>query len=300
MLSIVICSYNRASYITGALDSLYTGNANLNDFEVVFVDNNSTDNSLQIANDWRSAHPHGNFMITSETKQGASYARNTGAKLATGEWLCFMDDDAVAFPDFVQNILKHIASYPGRVGFGGRIIPKYIPHEPSWMSYYVSSMVGHFHYSETYTAFKNGKYPLESNMIVRKDVYNKVGGFNEALPGVVGTVRIGGEGKALFYSIMELGYTIYYDPSIVVHHIVETKKLTPTYLYNVASGMGRGEKTITLSIGTISYVKKIIEYLIKLGAAYVLGLGYTIKGKPQQFWPIVKFRIDTLKGLIGL
>lgn len=300
MLSIVICSYNRASYITGALGSLYACNANLNDFEVVFVDNNSTDNSLQIANDWRAAHPHGNFMITSETKQGASYARNTGAKLATGEWLCFMDDDAVAFPDFVQNILKHIASYPERVGFGGRIIPKYIPHEPSWMSYYVSSMVGHFHYSETYTAFKNGKYPLESNMIVRKDVYDKVGGFNEALPGVVGTVRIGGEGKALFYSIIELGYTIYYDPSIVVHHIVETKKLTSTYLYNVASGMGRGEKTRTLSIGTISYVKKIIEYLIKLGAAIVLGLGYTIKGKPQQFWPIVKFRIDTLKGLIGL
>ncbi|MFZ9208826.1 MAG: glycosyltransferase family 2 protein, partial [Sediminibacterium sp.] len=175
MLSIVICSYNRASYITGALGSLYAGNANLNDFEVVFVDNNSTDNSLPIANDWRAAHPHGNFMMTSETKQGASYARNTGAKLATGEWLCFMDDDAVAFPDFVQNILKHIASYPDRVGFGGRIIPKYLPHEPSWMSYYVSSMVGHFHYSETYTAFKNGKYPLESNMIVRKDVYDKVG-----------------------------------------------------------------------------------------------------------------------------
>jgi glycosyltransferase involved in cell wall biosynthesis len=300
MLSIVICSYNRASYITGALGSLYAGNANLNDFEVVFVDNNSTDNSLQIANDWRALHPNGNFILTSEIKQGASYARNTGANLAKGQWLCFMDDDAVAFPDFVQNILKHINTYPERVGFGGRIIPKYLPNEPSWMSYYVSSMVGHFHYSETYTPFKNGKYPLESNMIVRKDIYDQVGGFNEALPGVVGTVRIGGEGKALFYSIMKLGHTIYYDPSIVVHHIVETKKLTPTYLYNVASGMGRGEKTRTLSIGKISYIKKIVEYLIKLGAAIVLGLGYTIKGNPQQFWPIVKFRIDTLKGLIGL
>ena len=300
MLSIVICSYNRASYITGALSSLYDGAASLQDFEVIFVDNNSTDNSLQIANDWRTTHPLGNFIITSETKQGASYARNTGAKLATGKWLCFMDDDAVAFPDFVQNILKHIHNYPDRVGFGGRIIPKYIPAEPNWMSYYVSSMVGHFHYNETYTAFKNGKYPLESNMIVRKDIYDQVGGFNEALPGVVGTVRIGGEGKALFYSILELGYTIYYDPSIVVHHIVETQKLTSTYLYNVASGMGRGEKTRTLNIGILSYSKKIIEYLVKLVAAIVLGIGYTLKGKPQQFWPIVKFRIDTLKGLIGL
>jgi hypothetical protein len=44
----------------------------------------------------------------------------------------------------------------------------------------------------------------------------------------------------------------------------------------------------------------VIEYLCKLAAAILLGLGYTIKGKPQQFWPIVKFRIDTLKGLIGL
>jgi glycosyltransferase involved in cell wall biosynthesis len=300
MLSIVICSYNRAGYITGALSSLYEGNASLQDFEVIFVDNNSSDNSLQIANEWRAAHPLGNFIITSETKQGASYARNTGSKIAKGQWLCFMDDDAVAFPDFVQNILQHITTYPDRVGFGGRIIPKYIPHEPDWMSYYVSSMVGHFHYNDSYTAFKNGKYPLESNMIVRKDIYDKVGGFNEALPGVVGTVRIGGEGKALFYSIMELGYTIYYDPSIVVHHIVETKKLTPTYLYNVASGMGRGEKTRTLAIGGVSYVKKIIEYLVKLAAAIVLGIGYTFKGKPQQFWPIVKFRIDTIKGLIGL
>jgi len=300
MLSIVICSYNRASYITGALDSLYESTEHLKDFEVVFVDNNSTDNSLQIASDWRTTHPLGNFIISSETKQGASFARNTGAKLATGQWLCFMDDDAVAFPDFVQNILKHIHNFPERVGFGGRIIPKYIPGEPAWMSYYVSSMVGHFHYSETYAPFKNGKYPLESNMIVRKDVYDQVGGFNEALPGVVGTVRIGGEGKALFYSIMELGHTIYYDPSIVVHHIVETKKLTPTYLYNVASGMGRGEKTRTLAIGSFSYFKKVIEYLCKLAASIVLGLGYTFKGKPAQFWPIVKFRIDTLKGLIGL
>jgi hypothetical protein len=64
--------------------------------------------------------------------------------------------------------------------------------------------------------------------------------------------------------------------------------------------MGRGEKTRTLAIGSFSYFKKIVEYLMKLGAAVVLGIGYTIKGKPQQFWPIVKFRIDTLKGLIGL
>jgi hypothetical protein len=70
------------------------------------------------------------------------------------------------------------------------------------MSYYVSSMVGNFDYAPTACAFENGKYPLESNMIVRKDIYNAIGGFNTALPGVVGTLRIGGEGKELFYKIL--------------------------------------------------------------------------------------------------
>ena len=193
-LSIVICSYNRASYISDALDSLYKQTAGLNAFETIIVDNNSTDNTAEVFSQWSAAHTNGSFTYITETNQGASFARNTGAAVAKGQWLCFMDDDAVATPNYVENILKHIETMPDVVGFGGRIIPKYIPAEPKWMSYYVSSLVGNFDYAPTACAFENGKYPLESNMIVRKDVYDAIGGFNTALPGVVGTLRIGGEG----------------------------------------------------------------------------------------------------------
>ena len=116
----------------------------------------------------------------------------------------------------------------------GAIIPRYIPEEPKWMSYYVSSIVGNFDYAPTACAFKNGKYPLESNMIVSKKIFDQVGGFNVQLPGVVGTVRIGGEGKELFYKILSLGHTIYYDPSIIVEHVVEVKKLTKEYMYRMS------------------------------------------------------------------
>ena len=298
-LSIVICSYNRASYISDALDSLYTQTAGLNAFEVIIVDNNSTDNTAEVFSQWRTAHPNGSFTYITETKQGASFARNTGAAVAKGQWLCFMDDDAVATPNYVENILKHIETKPDAVGFGGRIIPKYIPAEPTWMSYYVSSLVGNFDYAPTACAFEHGKYPLESNMIVRKDVYDTIGGFNTALPGLVGTLRIGGEGKELFYKILALGHSIYYDPAICVHHVVEVKKLTSEYMYRVASGIGRGERTRTLNISRLAYIQKIVEYIFKLGASILLGIKYSLQGSPAKAWPVIQFRIDALKGLIG-
>jgi glycosyltransferase involved in cell wall biosynthesis len=298
-LSIIICSYNRASYISDALTSLYVQSSGLDDFEVIIVDNNSTDNTKEVYAQWRQTNTNGQFTFISETKQGASFARNTGAAIAKGEWVCFMDDDAVATTDYVKNIIKHIQDQPFIVGFGGRIIPKYIPAEPKWMSYYVSSLVGNFDYAPTACAFENGKYPLESNMIVKKSVYDQIGGFNVNLPGVVGTLRIGGEGKELFYKIIALGHTIYYDPSICVHHVVEVKKLTSEYMYRVASGIGRGEKTRTLNISIGAYLMKILEYLLKLGAGIILGIKYAIQLTPSKTWPIIKFRIDAIKGLLG-
>lgn len=299
LVSVVICSYNRADYIGAALDSLYQQTASKEDFEVIVVDNNSSDGTDEVFLAWRASNPLGNFTYTTETQQGASYARNTGARLAKGSWLCFMDDDAVATPDYIKNIIRHIKNQPLIVGFGGRIIPKYIPEEPKWMSYYVSSLVGNFDYAPTACAFENGKYPLESNMIVKKEVYDAIGGFNTAIPGVVGTLRIGGEGKELFFRIMALGHTIYYDPTICVHHVVEVKKLTSEYMYRVASGIGRGEKTRTLAISKVAYVKKIVEYFFKLGAAIILGIKYTLQATPAKAWPVIQFRIDALKGLLN-
>lgn len=297
-LSIIICSYNRASYINDALSSLYSQSSGLDCFEVIIVDNNSTDNTKEVYTHWRETNPNGQFTFITETKQGASFARNAGASIALGEWVCFIDDDAIATQHYVENILKHIQKKPEAVGFGGRIIPKYVPAEPKWMSFYVSSLVGNFDYAPTACAFKNGKYPLESNMIVKKSVYTQIGGFNEHLPGVVGTLRIGGEGKELFYKIIALGHTLYYDPSICVHHVVEVKKLTSEYMYRVASGIGRGEKTRTLQISNTQYLLKIVEYILKLGAGIILGIKYALQLTPAKTWPIIKFRIDALKGLL--
>jgi glycosyltransferase involved in cell wall biosynthesis len=297
-ISVVICTYNRASYIQDAMDSLYHQSIDKQQYEIIVVNNNSSDNTVQVCEEWIASHRDAQYSFYNEAKQGASYARNTGAAIAKGSLLCFMDDDAIAEPDYLERIIRFFEDHKDAGGLGGRIIPKYIPSEPNWMSYYVSSMVGNFDYSPTVAVFSPNKYPLESNMIIRKIDFDAIQGFNVDLPGVVGTLRIGGEGKDFFLRLKALGRVIYYDPAIKVQHVVETAKLTKEYMYRVASGMGRGEKVRMLKISKIAYFKKIIEYLIKLGAAVVLGFKYLLQGKPAQFWPIIQFRIDTLKGLL--
>lgn len=297
-ISVIICSYNRADYIIHAVESLYQQTLAKDAFEVFVVDNNSIDNTGDLVQDYMSSHPGFHLHYLTESRQGASFARNTGAAFAQSPLLCFMDDDAIAEKDYLERIVTFFETHPDATGLGGRIIPRYIPEKPKWMSYHVSSMVGNFDYSKTVTEFKPGKYPLESNMIVRKKDFDAINGFNTALPGVKGTLRIGGEGKDFFLRLQQHGAKIYYDPAIVVHHMVEVKKLTPQYLYRVASGYGRGERVRMREKGRFAIGMKIAEYVFKFGAAVILGAGYAIRGKSEQTWPIIKFRIDALKGLL--
>ncbi|MFN2459027.1 MAG: glycosyltransferase family 2 protein [Chitinophagaceae bacterium] len=298
-ISVIICTYNRAEYIIGAIESLYSQTLQNEKFEVIVADNNSIDNTGVLVQQYGPEHPDLHLVYLTESRQGSSFARNTGAAFARSELLCFMDDDAIAEPDYLQRIIEFFQAHPDATGLGGRIIPKYIPAEPKWMSRYVSSLVGNFDYSTKVEKFRHEKYPLESNMIVRKDDFDTIGGFNTDLPGVKGTLRIGGEGKDFFLRLQKLGKVIYYDPKIVVHHVVEVKKLTPHYLYRIASGIGRGERVRTKAIGPFAYIKKILEYLYKLAGSVVLGILYAFKGKPAQSWPVIRFRIDALKGLMS-
>lgn len=297
-LSVVVASYNRRDYIVEAMDSLYRQTLSRDQFEVIVVDNNSKDDTEVLVQDYIRSHPDGHFYYLSELRQGASFARNSGAALAKGKLLVFMDDDAVAGAGFLANILRFFDTHPNAGGLGGRIIPRYIPSEPKWMSHFVSSLVGNFDYSPETIEFSPQRYPLESNMIVRKVDFDAVGGFNTDLPGVKGTLRIGGEGKEFFFKLKNIGRTIWYDPSVQVEHVVEVAKLTPEYLYRVASGIGRGESVRTQAIGKGAYYKKIAEYLYKLVGSVALGLMYALKGRPFQTLPVIRFRIDALRGLM--
>ena len=268
-------------------------------FEVIIVNNNSTDNTESICKKYIQQYADYQFFYLNECQQGSSFARNSGASIAKSPLLCFMDDDAVADLDYLQRIVLFFETHPTAGGLGGRIVPKYIPAEPKWMSHFVSSLVGNFDYSKEVVEFAPNKYPLESNMIIKKADFDTIKGFNTSLPGVKGTLRIGGEGKDFFFRLKALGRTIFYDPSVSLQHVVETVKLTREYMYRVASGIGRGERVRMLEKNQWALYKKLIEYIFKLGASFVLSAFYLLQIKPAKALPVIYFRWDALKGLMN-
>jgi len=268
-------------------------------FEIIVVNNNSTDNTEQVCKEFIANNPECLIYYYNETQQGSSPARNKGAQYAKGKILIFMDDDAVAEKKFLKKAwIFHLAN-PDIRGFGGRIIAHYIPQKPKWMSHYVSALVGNFDYASIVTEFKANKYPLESNMAVTKEAFDEIGGFDVALPGVKGKMRIGSEGKDLYFRLKEKGYKIFYVPNMIVYHIIEVKKLTQEYLYRVASGIGRGERQRISSAGRLRYYSKLCEYFFKLAASFIIGLFYIVTLRPSKSWPVIQFRIDAIKGFIG-
>lgn len=298
-ISVIICTYNREQYLIEAMESLAEQDFDKNRFEVIVVNNNSKDDTEKVCKEFIANHPECQMHYYNETEQGSSAARNKGARHAKGSLLIFMDDDAIAEKDFLKNTWQFYSANPGVHGFGGRIIPRYIPAEPEWMSHYVSALVGNFDYAPVVTEFKPNKYPLESNMVITKKAFDEIGGFNRALPGVKGNLRIGGEGKDLYFRLKEKGQKIFYVPDMIVHHVVEVNRLNKEYLYRVASGIGRGERQRISSKGRMSYYGKLAEYIFKLGASVLIGLFYIITFRPAKAWPVIQFRIDAIKGLTG-
>src|SRR5215204_7215857 len=105
-ISVVICSYNRADYIIGAVESLYHQTISKDRFEVFVVDNNSIDHTGELVQQYITEHPGFQLHYLTESRQGASFARNTGASFSKGWLLCFMDDDAIAEGNYLERIVQ--------------------------------------------------------------------------------------------------------------------------------------------------------------------------------------------------
>ena len=102
-LSIAVCTRNREDVLPKCLESLVNQTASSGLFEVLIVDNNSTDDTKKIALDF--CEKHSNFKYVFEEKQGHSQARNRAIAEANGKYLAYIDDDAIADGKWVESIL---------------------------------------------------------------------------------------------------------------------------------------------------------------------------------------------------
>ncbi len=126
-LSIIIPVYNVERYLPVCLESIVQ--QHLSGFEVIMVDDGSTDDSARICDEF--AEQHSQFRVIHESNSGVAAARNRGIEEAKGEYILFLDSDDFLVPDAIKPLLELARGYDLDVlGFGYRVVPENVASAP--------------------------------------------------------------------------------------------------------------------------------------------------------------------------
>ena len=192
----MVCSYNGAKTIDETLVAL--SKLNYPDYEVIVVDDGSTDATAEIA------RKYGVLLIQTENK-GLSSARNLGMEAATGQIVAYIDDDAYPDPDWLSFVAASFqrADHVGMGGpniapAGGGLIPDSVAHSPG----------GPVHVLLTDDI---AEHIPGCNMAFRLDPLRAIGGFDPQF-------RVAGDDVDICWRVQERGWTLGFSPAAVVWH----------------------------------------------------------------------------------
>jgi glycosyltransferase involved in cell wall biosynthesis len=222
-ISAIICTHNRASYLGAAIDSLLAQNF-AGDFEVIVVDNASTDDTRDIVAA-RSAHPHLRYVY--EPVTGLSVARNTGATFAQASILAYLDDDAVASPQWLAVLHQAYQTHEKLAIAGGRVTLLWAngTQAPRWLSTGLSGNLGAYDLgSEPQLIDRPGLTPRGLNYSIRRSFLEQIGGFDVNL-GRVGKNLLSNEELHMTELALDRGWQVMYLPDAHVAHHVAPERL---------------------------------------------------------------------------
>lgn len=226
-ISVVVATYNRAELLAGALQSLAEQTLDPSLFELVVVDNGSTDETPELVAEFRRSHAKPHTRLISEKRPGLGRARNTGDEQAEGRLIAFLDDDARAEPDWLEQALRLFERVePSPFAVGGPIEPFYLAPKPDWFKdeYEIRSWGDEPRFLRTGETFSG------SNMIFTKTALRVHGGFSDRF-GMKGERLSVGEETVLFDEIWRGSpdAPLYYSPELVVRHAVPAAKTKVSY-----------------------------------------------------------------------
>ena len=227
LISVVVCTYNRDDLLGTCLESLVAQTADKSLYEVIVVNNNSTDHTQKVADGF--AHQYPNFRVIFESAISLSHARNCGWKEAQGEYVAYIDDDAQASPDWCERILKAFSNVkPAPVAVGGKILPWYESSPPVWFSDELETRT--WGDEAGFLKPPRDAYGFSgSNMAFPRRIFYKLGGFSTGFGMVGGKLRMG-EDTEFFFRLYKNGKDkIWYDPEIQVKHFTPTTHFFLSY-----------------------------------------------------------------------
>ena len=295
MISVIICTYNRERYIAQALERV--SKTECADYEILVVNNNSTDSSEAKIQAFMEANPAVPVRYFVETKQGLSNARNRGMAEARGDVFVFLDDDSLVQGDYLRTLDEYLTMNPQADAFGGRIEPLFDEcPRPKWLCRWSMGWVSALDMGEAVREFEGKAFPIGANMGIRRAMAEKVGPFNPEL-GRKGGNMDAGEEKDMFRRIRAAGGTIWYFPGLRVQHVIPAKRTTLEYVRRFADGVGISERRRTKADGT--YLRRVAAEFVKWCGTLILFVWYLITFRPVCGATLVRFRWHVTRRLLS-
>jgi glycosyltransferase involved in cell wall biosynthesis len=224
LISVAVCTRNRGNMLRGLLEDLASQDIDPSDYEILIVDNNSSDETQSIA---RAFHPENvNARYFHEPFIGLSNARNRGWKEARGNYVAYVDDDCRIPGEWLKNAKDIIERHSPHV-FGGPYHAYFNSRRPKWFRY-----GDHWPWDEErFLEIPEFGGLTGGNIFILRTLLETLGGFDPNL-GMKGNNLAYGEETELLKRISALKPTplLYYDPKLTVKHLVAPEKMSMNWI----------------------------------------------------------------------
>lgn len=241
-LSLVICTYNRVEELGLTINSLLALKDEFGDGdELIVINNNSTDNTAAFLEALEAPFA---LRAVFEEKQGLCCARNRGLKEAANDNIIYFDDDVTvqagcltAYRQAAQN-----PAYAQHAFFGGKIDIDWRGNKPKWwksddLVLLNGLMVKHDFGTQDYQYQSGGETPFGASFMLRRVLLDEIGGFDEALGPMGGSVARGDE-VDYFVRAKKAGHQGMYLANAVVGHRVHDSRFDLLSLYRYGKEKG--------------------------------------------------------------
>src|SRR3989344_8752514 len=212
-LTIVCPTFNSEKLLPRSLLSWINFDFPREDYEILICDRNSSDKTKAVVEEFSKKHANVRYVLS---RPRTSTQRNTGIKNAKGNIIIFFDDDSIAEPRHLKKGIEFLEKYHEIAIVGGPQVDS--PHDKFFAraaGVAMSSLFGSFtmanRYKKAKLDFDASEFNLTSaNIFVRKEVFDKIGGFDEKL--------YPGEDPEFFARAKLNGITMAFDPELAIQH----------------------------------------------------------------------------------
>ena len=239
--SVAIPTYNGGQRLAAVLECLrWQLNTDELSWEVIVVDNNSTDNTAEVIQkyqrEWRKDIP---LRYAFEPKQGAAYARQTAIKLATSPMVGFLDDDTLPDMTWLISAYRFAQQHPQAGVIASRIRGKFETIPPENFERIAALLALTERGSEPMQYAPQKKViPPSAGMVVRRQAWIDNVPENLVLTGRTSTSMLTGEDTESILHIQQAGWEVWYNPHMRLQHQIPSTRLSRQYLTKLCRGIG--------------------------------------------------------------